>query len=228
MLNPSSNLGVGEATLLIGVVTVISFAASWFATDVVHLRRRPYIGVLAVVTVAATAITAIATELPMSAFVTHHWAGGLAAGALAGALVGVGIHKLPATLPRSGRRLWAASVWEGGVYGAAEGILLSGLPVVIAWQAGEDAGWWWGSTWLASLGASAVVVAIHHFGYWDFRNRHVLEALGACVLLSVAFLVSGSAIAPVLGHVILHLAGLRRGVELPPRPRPLAAAASRA
>ena len=228
MWNPSSRFGVGEAALLIGLLTALSFAASWIATDVLHLRRGPYVAVLAGVVAVATAMTVAFTELPLARAVEHNWPAGVVAGLIAGAIGGVGIRKFPATLRRSGRRLLAASAWEGGVYGVAEGLLLSGLPVVIVWLAGEDAGWWWGATWLAAMAASALVVAIHHFGYWDFRNRHVLEALGGCLLLSAACLISGSAIAPVLGHVILHVAGLQKGVELPPRPRPFASVSSHA
>jgi hypothetical protein len=37
-----------------------------------------------------------------------------------------------------------------------------------------------------------------------------------CLVLSLAYLVTGSAVAPILGHVVLHAAILQRRMELPP------------
>ncbi|HLF39936.1 MAG TPA: hypothetical protein VI854_00540 [Acidimicrobiia bacterium] len=39
--------------------------------------------------------------------------------------------------------------------------------------------------WAASLGAGAAMIAVHHFGYWDYRGRAVLPAVAGCSLLSV-------------------------------------------
>ena len=222
MFNPSGELGLADATVLLLLLTALSFAVSWLTTDVLHLPRTPYIAVLAMATAGATSLTVALADVPLDRLLGEHWARGILAGLAAGAIGAAGLRRLPATLRRSGRRLWEAEAWEGVVYGISEGVLLSALPVVIAWQAGRDAGWSSAVVWAAAIGASAFVIAIHHFGYWDFRNRHVLEALGACLLLSVACLASGSVLAPVLGHIVLHAAGVQRGIELPPRPRPVA------
>jgi hypothetical protein len=60
------------------------------------------------------------------------------------------------------------------------------------------------------------VIAVHHFGYWDYRSRQVLPVMAGCGLLTIAFLVTGSVLAPVIGHIAMHVAGLWNGVELPP------------
>ena len=222
MFNPLADLGIGDALMLLGIITALSFAVSWIATDVLHVSRTPYIAILALTTGLATAATVAIAEVPVDRLFLENWEEGVLMGLVAGAIGGVAIRKLPATFHRSGRRLWQAEAWEGVVYGIAEGLLLSGLPVAVMWQAGEDAGWSSVVTGAAALAGSAFVIAIHHFGYWDFRSRLVLQALGGCLILSVAALISGSVLAAVVGHILLHAAGLQKGIELPPRPRPVA------
>ena len=224
MFNPAGDLSVLSAVILIGIVTALGFAVSWITTDLLDVKRTPYIAVLTGATVVATALVVWIGDFPLGPLFTENWEMGVIAGIVAGVIGGVGIRKFPATLRRSGRQLMQAEAWEGVVYGIAEGLLLSALPVAVISAAGEDAGWATATTWFAALAASAVVIAIHHFGYWDFRNRHVLEALGGCLMLSLACLISGSVLAAVVGHIVLHAAGIVKGIELPPRPHPIAGA----
>ena len=118
-------------------------------------------------------------------------------------------------------------VWEGLFYGAAEGLLLSALPVLVAWQTFHLLGWTdttagsIGSGVLA-IGASVVVIWVHHLGYREFRgNPQIVLPILVCGVLSIAYLLTASPIAPVGGHFLLH-AGLEvRGVAMPPYSKPL-------
>ncbi|HEX6206721.1 MAG TPA: hypothetical protein VF058_00005, partial [Actinomycetota bacterium] len=105
---------------------------------------------------------------------------------------------------------------EGVVYGSAEGLLLSVLPVVVTWQllGALD----WGDAWrgLAALAASVVVIVAHHLGYPEYRGRGIVSPVIGCTALSVAYLATGSPIAAIGGHIVLHLAMQLRGMELPP------------
>ena len=109
-------------------------------------------------------------------------------------------------------------VWEGLLYGAAEGMLLSVLPVLSAWQSFYLLGWTdttagaIGSGMLALVASVLVVIVVHHLGYREFRGRReiVMPILG-CGVLSVAYLLTRSPIAPVGGHFLLH-AGMARFV----------------
>ena len=67
--------------------------------------------------------------------------------------------------------------------------------------------------------ARSSTASADHFGYWDFRGRKVVPAVIACLALSVAYLATGSMVAPILGHVIMHVVGITKGVELPPHVR---------
>jgi hypothetical protein len=112
--------------------------------------------------------------------------------------------------------------WEAVLYGAAEGVLLSGLPVLAAWQSFRILGWTdhtvgaMGSGCLA-VAVSAGVIWVHHLGYREFRHtRRVALPVVACGILSVAYLLTGSVIAPVGGHILTHAGMELRGVAMPP------------
>ena len=203
------------------------FLVSWLATDVLDMARRRYIAVLAATTVALTATTVWLTHVGTADFFGHNLAWGFVGAAITGGLVGFGIRKVPATLPRAGHELHEAEAWEGVVYGISEGTLLSALPAFVAWQAAVDAGWATAAAWGAALVASALLIAVHHLGYWDYRGPLVFEAVGGCLVLTVGFLATGSIVAPVLGHVVMHIAGVTKGVELPPHPHRVAGSLGR-
>ena len=103
--------------------------------------------------------------------------------------------------------------------GSAGGVLLSVLPVFIVWQAAADAGWNDPAAWAAGLVASVVMIAVHHFGYWDFRGPKVGLAIMGCGVLTLGYLATGSLLAAALGHVLLHVVGITAGIQLPPHAR---------
>jgi hypothetical protein len=225
MLNPAVDMAWVEAAVILALLVGAGFVASWLATDVLRMSRALYVGVLATVTIGATAATAWGADVSVWRLASHHWQAGVLGGMVTGLVVGAAIRKLPAKLRRTGRDLRTAEAWEGIVYGITEGVLLSGLPVFVAWTVATDRGSSAPASWAIALAASATMIAVHHFGYWDFRGRQVLPAIAACLLLSAAYLVTGSLVAPALGHVIMHLAGITKGVELPPHARESVAAA---
>ena len=223
MIDVARDISWLEAGAALAALAGASFFVSWLATDVARIGRTAYIAALAVVTALAAAGTLSFLDIDAAELVGHRWLAGIGGAVLAGGIGGIGVRKFRSTLVRSGRDLREAEAWEGVVYGISEGVLLSVLPLLVAWQASADAGWPTWAGWLSAFTASVVVIAIHHFGYWDYRGRRVFEALAGCLILSLAYLATGSVIAPALGHVILHLAAVAKGVELPPHRRPVAA-----
>jgi hypothetical protein len=95
----------------------------------------------------------------------------------------------------------------------------------VVWQALLALGWidgGWakvGSGALAILGA-LLVILVHHLGYAEFRTKAgrpgLFGALAICGVQALAFLVTGSVLAPIVAHIILHGQLLLRGDELPP------------
>lgn len=93
----------------------------------------------------------------------------------------------------------------------------------MTWQMVDSLGWdgFAGGVarWSLPLVASVVVIVVHHLGYWEYRNRTMVPIVVGCGLLTVAYLVSGSVLAPVIGHVLMHAGAIVHGTELPPHAR---------
>jgi hypothetical protein len=212
---------VGSLIWLAGLA-VVAFAISWLAADRLRMRRTSYIGVLTAMTAAMTAGYVAWSGVGVADLLTARWGWGLIAAPLCGAFLIVGMTKLPAVRRLRGERLAGALLWEGLVYGVAEGVLLSALPVFMCWQMIHSLGWSGVgggiARWTLPIVASIVIVIVHHLGYWEYRNRMLAPISVGCGLLSVGYLVTASPIAPTLAHVLGHGSGLVHGSELPPHP----------
>ncbi|GAA0804680.1 hypothetical protein GCM10009524_28460 [Spirilliplanes yamanashiensis] len=213
---------VGSLLWLIALM-VSSFVVTWVCTDRLGMRRTPYIGVLALMTAALGAGYLAWLGVGAADLLTANWVWGLLGAPVAGLFLALAIRRLPGGQRLTGRRLTAALGWEALVYGTTEGVLLSVLPVLMTWQMIHSLGWSGPGGVIARgtlpIAASLAVIVVHHLGYWEYRN-HLLRpiALG-CGLMSVAYLVTGSPIAPMLAHVISHAASLYHGAEMPPHTR---------
>lgn len=209
----------GSLLWLLSVVAV-AFAVSWVVATRLRVKRAPYIAVLSVVT-AAMAVGYVAwLGVGTVDLLTARWGWGLLAAALCGGFMAFGMTRMPVTQRLAGGRLVAGLLWDGVVYGLAEGVLLSALPVLITWQMVHSLGWSGVgggiARWTLPILASVVVIVVHHLGYADYRNRLLVPITAGCGLLSLGYLVTASPVAPALGHVIGHMSGLLHGAELPP------------
>lgn len=199
-------------------VAAMAFLVAFLATDRLGIPRLPYVGILAVVTAGLTGSYLIWGGFE-SSFWTNSWAWGVLGAVVAGGLLAFGISRVP--LDASHKEGGVGLItWDAIVYGAAEGMLLSVLPVAIVWQTFAGAGWtagWLGViAGLAALGGSILVIVTHHLGYKGFRGREMIFPVVGCSVLSLAYLLMGSVIAPMVGHMILHVGIMRHGSELPP------------
>jgi hypothetical protein len=198
------------------------FLVAWVLTTRLSLRRTPYIAALVLLTGACTWGYLAWSDTSLGGFLTNRWGWGLVGAAVTGAILARLSRHQPGGPRPSGRRLAATLGWEAVVYGTAEGLLLSVLPVLIVWQGFAAHGWTSGTAkslaaGTAAMGASLAVIVIHHLGYRGFHTPAVLATvMVGCGLLSLAFLLTASPLAAVGGHIILHTAANLRGTELPP------------
>jgi hypothetical protein len=216
---------VGSLLWLI-CVAVASFVVSEIVATRYRVTRGPYIAVLTVV-VAALSVGYVAwAGLDPIQLLTTHWGWGVLAGLLIGAVLAAGVSRMPVEHRYTGESLGPRLFWEAVVYGIAEGVLLSTLPVLITWQMIHTLGWTGVAGtlagWTLPIVASIVVIIVHHLGYWNYRNKELSTISLGCGLLSLGYLITGSPIAPTLGHVLLHAAALLHGEQLPPYPHPAA------
>lgn len=207
-----------------------SFLVSWLFTDLFRLARTVYVAILAVVTAAFLYGYLSWINMDWAAFLSYQWVWGLIGAVIVGPLLIVSVAQgakrshapiLTSAPGPAGLRLVGALVWEGIVYGSAEGLLLSVLPVLITWQVLSAFGWtqsWLGVilTGTIALIASLVVIVVHHLGYREFRGPLVAVAAMTCGTLSLAYLLTVNPLAAVGGHIIMHTGAILHGTELPP------------
>jgi hypothetical protein len=217
----------------IGVIAVVAFLVPWVLTDVLRVRRAVYLAALMLATAALTYGYLAWSGTDAWVFLTENWAWGLVGAAVSGAITAGAIiavanrRGLPHPAERSAAGTASALVWEGLLYGAAEGVLLSVLPVLAAWQSFDLLGWTVTTAGAVGSGALAIVasvlvICVHHLGYREFRGtREILMPVLGCGLLSLAYLLTGSPIAPVGGHFLLHTGLEVRGLPMPPYSREL-------
>jgi hypothetical protein len=136
-----------------------------------------------------------------------------------------GVWPQPSSARADGWQLAWDVFWLGIVYGAIDGLLLSVMPMVAAWRAGEAWGWtarWPGriATALLGLAASLLVTTLYHLGYPELRNARLAEPLIGNGMLSVSYLVTANPIAPVGSHIVMHIGAVFHGPasvsQLPP------------
>jgi hypothetical protein len=214
-----------EALGAFGVIAVVAFLVTWALTDLLKIPRTPYIAMLLVVALGLGAGYCALSGTSASELFTSGVGWALAAGLIASAVAVPLVRHLPAHPRATGSDLVGLVLWEGFVYGIAEAVLLSTLPVLAVWQICDALGWTdggWarvGSGALAIVG-SLLVILVHHLGYRQFRARTgrpaLVGALAVCGVQAVAFLASGNALAPIVAHIVLHGQLLIRGEELPP------------
>jgi hypothetical protein len=210
-------------------LALTSFLVTWIFADQLRLTQAAFIGVLAVVTGVFLTAYLSWSNADWGEFLSHQWlwglVGAIVVGPLLAAMLARGRHSrspmfAPAPKPR-GLRLVSALLWEGLVYGVAEGLLLSVLPTLVTWQALSSLHWtesWYGVvlSGILALIASVAVIVIHHLGYPEFRGRKLPFAIAGCVPLSLVYLLTMNPLAAAIGHSILHTGAVLSGTELPP------------
>jgi len=159
-----------------------------------------------------------------SAQLRRRWLAGLLVGALGGALLARTVLLQPASpRPVGGALAWAL-LWDGGLYGLADALLLSVVPVLAVYGSrpteelrNPAARWRWG---LAALLASLFITAAYHLGFTEFRGSALVAPLIGNGVVTLSYLASGSPVAPLLSHVVMHAAAVLHGMattsQLPP------------
>ena len=215
----------GSLIWLVGV-TAAAFVVAWLSGTRLRIRRTWYVPLLFAVT-AGLAIGYVAwLGVGFADVASARWGWGILAAVLAGVVLVKPMQRQPVDRHVEGRQLRWELFWEGGVYGIAEGVLLSALPPFITWQMVHSLGWTGAgggiARWTLPILAGAAVVVVHHLGYWNCRNKILIPIAIALSVLSVGFLVTGSWIAPALGHIFMHFTATTHGIEMPPVKRPSA------
>ena len=165
------------------------------------------------------------SEIDLVAEFRHGWVWGLVGAAVAGAFVTKNVLAQPSSPKPKGAGFLFDLLWLGVVYGAADALLLSVLPVLATWQALASMGWtksWPGTlaTGISALLASVYVTAAYHLGYREFQGPEIRGPIIGNSVMSLAYVITGNPFSAVLSHIPMHVAavmhGLETTVQLPP------------
>lgn len=130
----------------------------------------------------------------------------------------------PASAVPEGAQLVLALAWIGAAYGTIDGLLLNVMPVLAVQGPGFYAS---NPSWrqrvgrgLLALAASLAVTVAYHAGYTEFHGPKMLSAIIGNAIITSSYLLTGSPLAAVVTHVIMHVAAVFHGMEttlqLPP------------
>lgn len=156
------------------------------------------------------------------------WPYGLIAAAAASAFLTRHIQGQPASAAPEGWLLVAALLWIGLIYGVIDGLLLNVLPafaVLSVWLGETNPSLWERLLrGLLALAASIFVTTAYHLGYTEFHGPVMLSVIIGNALITSTYLLTGSPLAAIVTHVIMHMAAALHGMEttlqLPPHYAP--------
>lgn len=210
-----------QALAWIAAGAVLGFFLSAVFSGSLHLDRNVFLFPYVAAVTAFVAAHLHWKGIKATAAVRDRALPGLIAGVLVGALMIANVWSLPPSPAPTGKALAVALLWPGLVYGLADAVLLSVVPVlalseITRFRAAQG-------RVVAVVGAvvaSAVVTAAYHLGYEEFQGAALAAPLIGNTLLTLSYVVSRSPLAPIVGHVAMHLAvvlhGMENAVQLPP------------
>jgi hypothetical protein len=191
----------------------LGLAVSGVFGGLLHLQRRAFILPDLVLVASLTYGFLRWNGIRIAALLRHNWRRGLVGGALFSAFSVFNVMASPASAAATGWRLAVDMLWSGGVYSLLDALLLSIIPVLAVSRAFASLGWEKRRVglWAAALGASAFVTALYHVGFAEYGVYDILGAVVGNCIMTLGFLVTGSALTPMVAHLVLHGAGLLRG-----------------
>ncbi|MGH7561838.1 MAG: hypothetical protein ACRENB_12565 [Gemmatimonadales bacterium] len=199
---------------------LLGFASSALFTSLLHLPRDLFVLVHSIAVAVFLAAWLRAMGIDLGVQVRRRWVGGLVVGLLVGAVLTRMVLNQPASPRSEGLALLWALYWPGVTYGVVDAFLLSVFPVLAVYGsrpaeelAGPGGRWRWG---LAALLVSLAITAAYHLGFDEFRGRALIAPLAGNGLVTASYLATGSPIAAVLSHVVMHVAAVLQGMENTP------------
>ena len=206
------------------LAAVVGLADAGLLSGWLHLGRGWFVLGHALVVCGLVAAYVAATRVGPAVQLRRRWGAGLIGGLALGAVLAYGVSGQPASARPEGAQLVGALLWLGVVYGTADALLISVLPVLAVYgsrpaeelrTAGARARWG-GLALLASL----LVAAAYHLGFQEFRGAALVQPLIGNGIVTAGYLLTGNPLAPVLAHVVMHAAAVLHGagttVQLPP------------
>ena len=206
------------------VAAAAGFVSAAVFTMLLGLDRRTFVAAWSAVAALLWATYARHEQVRLRVQLARRLPSGIVIGSIAGAILVLTVLRQPASPAPTGSALALDLFWLGGVYGAVDALILSVLPVLALYgtRPGEPepaAAERLGRAAMA-LAGSALVTAAYHAGFREFQGPELLLPVLSNVGMTACYLISGSAAAPIVAHVAMHVAAVVHGaattVQLPP------------
>jgi hypothetical protein len=200
----------------------VGFASSTVFSSLLRIERAPFVLAHALAVGAFGAIYFRLARVDPVAECRRRPLGGLLAGVAVGLVLLFGVAGQPGGHAPRGIALVAALVWYAGVYGVADAMLLTVIPVLAALgDAGAPGTGWRGARrGVAAMAASLLVTALYHLGFEEFRGMTLIQPLIGNAIVTAGYLATRNPITPLVSHVMMHGAAVVHGMEataqLPP------------
>lgn len=206
----TSKSAIAHLVWLIGAA-VVGFLVPFLLVDLVAVSRNLFVAGHAMIFGTFLFAYARWAKLRPIRFLLYHPLWGLLAAVIAGGFMVNFVLSQPGSPGVEGLTLLFAILWLGVVYGIVDGLLLTVMPVYAVWCIGTRLGWmtsWPGRIVVGTLAllASLAVTTAYHLGFPEFQGPELIQPVIGNAIFTLAFLLSGSPLAPLLAHVVLHIA----------------------
>jgi hypothetical protein len=202
----------------------LGLLSSGLFASLLGLERSRFVAVHAVLVAGFATVYSRRAGVDWREQLRRRWQSGIIGGILVGAMLVRSVLAQPASLAPRGPELAVALAWLGGIYGVADAVLLTVIPVLSLYgsrgaelRRGIRLRLRWGA---AALAGSLFVTALYHLGFAEYRGASLVHPLLGNAIITVAYLLTGNPIAPILAHVAMHAAAVVHGpataLQLPP------------
>ncbi|MDO9496387.1 MAG: hypothetical protein Q7J48_11850 [Nocardioides sp.] len=204
---PSTDAGSRSPLLWLGAAVVLFFLVPLVGTD--WLELQPDLYYLGYFTVAVSFFAAfLATHASglRPLWTANLWQG-LTLGALAGAVLAVGVFNQAATPHPDNWRFGFQIIWRGLIYGSVDALTLYVFPAAVAYLLmrgnrqglGRKAGF----AGLALI-LSLLVTTSYHLGYSEYRGNTIKYPEIGAIVANVPTALTGNPLGAVIAHGAMH------------------------
>jgi hypothetical protein len=221
---PTANKTIGGAWRWTLMAAGVGLLSSLLLSGIAQLPRGLFVACWTITATAFLTWFAASQGIDTRTQLKRRWVPGLVVGVILGALLARQVFAQAASGRASGMSLAGELLGFGLVYGVVDAMMLTVVPVLSLYgmrQASElrAAGDRYRWAFLALLG-SAVVTAAYHAGFAEFRGPQLVQPIIGNVLITLSYLLTGSPVAPIVSHVLMHVAAVLHGAattsQLPP------------
>lgn len=197
---------------------LLGFSVAAFFAGYLKLPRNIYL--LAYIPLVAAYVTwfILGNDISFKDIITRNWYWGLLGATVAGIFVIKNVVSQPSSEKNKGVDLLTDIIWAGLIYGLADALLLSIIPVLalnLAFSGSNFSELWYGKIGIGILAliSSLFVTTLYHLGYPEFRGKQVLGPNVGNGVLSIAYIITLNPLAAILPHMAMHVAAIIHGRE---------------